>query len=339
MEVREVKLMKDGLMVTPKTLIPSIHNLDGSKLSEKLDKIFKNILPLNWDIFELDFNCQTIMSAKFVHDKFIVTDSNSLYAYSKDGYNWTCLENVAGTHKDEAFNIIYNTAFNDVTYGNGKFVGVGFGLTAWSDDGITWTRSSWYVDKNSLVGNSHINSVTYGNEKFVAVGDSGKIIVSSDGATWTSSSSPFGTTRINSVTYAQDKFVAVGNSGKIAYSSDGSSWTLVTVGSNNFKSLAYGNDKFIAVGSNGAIVYSANGVNWTSVTSITSNDFNDVVYGNCKFIACANGDAALTYSMDGKKWHILNSNQFGYVNHIAYAKGKYLIDLQTGTIGVSEVSL
>ena len=34
--VKEVKLMKDGKMVTPVTLIDSVRNLDGSKYAENI---------------------------------------------------------------------------------------------------------------------------------------------------------------------------------------------------------------------------------------------------------------------------------------------------------------
>lgn len=35
-KVKEVKLMKDGAMVTPVTLIDSVKNLDGSKYKENI---------------------------------------------------------------------------------------------------------------------------------------------------------------------------------------------------------------------------------------------------------------------------------------------------------------
>ena len=59
-----------------------------------------------------------------------------------------------------------------VTYGNGKFVAVGFsGKGSYSNDGFTWTAIS---DMKFGTGTDTIASVTYGNGKFVAVGDSGK---------------------------------------------------------------------------------------------------------------------------------------------------------------------
>ena len=97
-----------------------------------------------------------------------------------------------------------------VTYGNGKFVGVGTHAAAYSTDGITWTSvafpaGNWY-------------SVTYGNGKFVAVAyNSNSARYSTDGITWTATTMP-SSAQWYSVTYGNGKFVAVAyNSNNAAY--------------------------------------------------------------------------------------------------------------------------
>ena len=64
----------------------------------------------------------------------------------------------------------------------------------------------------------------------IVVGDLGTILKSSDGTSWTSSTS--GTAEgLNSVSYANGLFVTVGLSGTILTSTDGTSWTSRTGGS------------------------------------------------------------------------------------------------------------
>ena len=71
--------------------------------------------------------------------------------------------------------------------------------------------------------------VTYANGTFVTVGESGTILTSSDGVTWTSRTS--GTSdKIREVTYGNSSFVTVGDNGTILTSTDGTSWTLRTSG-------------------------------------------------------------------------------------------------------------
>ena len=68
------------------------------------------------------------------------------------------------------------------------------------------------------------SKTTTSSVSFVAVGNSGTLLTSSDGITWTSRTS--GTTKsLNGITYANNSFMTVGESGTILTSSDGTSWT------------------------------------------------------------------------------------------------------------------
>ena len=80
-------------------------------------------------------------------------------------------------------------------------------------------------------------------------------------------------------------FVAVGNSGTILTSSGGTTWTTVTGKSDNgsnlsgtFGDIAYGNSVYVTVGSNGDIFTSTDATTWTTRTSGTSNTLNGVNY-------------------------------------------------------------
>ena len=70
-------------------------------------------------------------------------------------------------------------------------------------------------------------------------------------------------------------FVAVGNSGTLLTSSDGTSWTSRTSGSSeNLWNSYYGNSTFVTVGNKGTILTSSDGITWTSRTSGTTEIIN-----------------------------------------------------------------
>jgi len=65
--------------------------------------------------------------------------------------------------------------------------------------------------------------------------------------------------------------VAVGQSGTILTSSDGTSWTSRTSGTSiKLMEITFGNSTFVAVGQEGTILTSSDGTSWTSRTSGTS---------------------------------------------------------------------
>ena len=72
-------------------------------------------------------------------------------------------------------------------------------------------------------------------------------------------------------------FVSVGNSGNIITSSDGISWTKRTSGTREYlKGVTYASSAFVTVGKSGTILTSPDGTTWTSRTSGTSNELRGV---------------------------------------------------------------
>ena len=93
----------------------------------------------------------------------------------------------------------------------------GIGLT--STDGISWTTS------NSGIGNAK-NDVGFGENMFIAVGPgSVNLHYTFNGNNWNYGSVPTGQT-LNELIYGKDRFVSVGDSGTIITSPDGLTWTL-----------------------------------------------------------------------------------------------------------------
>ena len=66
-------------------------------------------------------------------------------------------------------------------------------------------------------------------------------------------------------------FVTVGQSGTILTSSEGTTWTERTSGtSDHLSGVTYGNNTFVTVGNSGTILTSPDGNSWTKRTSVTS---------------------------------------------------------------------
>ncbi|MDF2645530.1 MAG: ancA 1 [Paenibacillus sp.] len=116
-------------------------------------------------------------------------------------------------------------------------------------------------------------------------------------AYWTSE--PHGTDNFNGIAYGSGKFLKVGDSGIIEYSSDGSSWTSSsTTNTRNLLGVAHGNTsagsyKFLVVGSGGTLQLSVDGTGSWSTFNPNSINYNAAVYGasegGSKFLAVGDG--------------------------------------------------
>ena len=98
---------------------------------------------------------------------------------------------------------------------------------------------------------------------------------------------------LSAIAYGNNQFVSVGDTGTIVTSPDGLTWTSRISGtSNTLYAIASGNNRFVAVGSGtlasapAAVVASPDGITWTSRTrSVTTNGLAGIGYGNNQFVA------------------------------------------------------
>ena len=151
---------------------------------------------------------------------------------------------------------------------------------------------NWHL-RNPLPQGNDLRGVTYGSGTFVAVGDSGTILTSPDGVTWTIATS--GTNSdLSGVTYGNDIFVAVGGNtvfpstgGTILTSPDGVTWVVRISAASGIYAVTYGNGIFVAVGYNSVILTSPDGVTWTIRNSPPQANYSlyGVTYGNGTFVA------------------------------------------------------
>jgi hypothetical protein len=181
-------------------------------------------------------------------NQFIAVGGNGTVVTSPDGIAWT--SRASGTTSD----------FLGITFGgaSGKFVAVGGYLSPaifTSSNGIAWAGVTTSATPYML------NEVAWNGTSFVAIGDSGAIITSADGSTWTSQVS--GTTgTLADVIWAAGQFVIVGHEGigvfgPILTSPTGITWTARTSSTTQWLyGVTWGNSLFVAVGTEGTIITS-----------------------------------------------------------------------------------
>ena len=294
---------------------------------------------------------------------FVVVGSEVILV-SVDGMTWQEHNNISFSSQN------YNYYLNDVTYGNDRFVAIGYAdngtrrqktiLT--SRDGLNWTAKS---TTKELLG------ITYGKNKFIAVGKKGNdryaaLLTSSDGVNWTNRTS--GSRQdLYDVAYGNNTFVATAINGVI-YSTDGISWSsflnadglnlkgitygngiFVAVGSDGIiisdngrrwtvqqaeygaNGVGYGNNRFIAVSDNGIIQTSADGTNWDNYNEYKNTIFNNLTHGNNRFVAVGNNGVIFT-SPDGSHWTEQNSGVNQSLSDTVYGNNKFVAVGNNGTI-------
>ncbi|WP_426860851.1 flagellin [Cytobacillus gottheilii] len=223
-------------------------------------------------------------------DKYISVGRSSFstnvsIAISNDGESWiNSSPNISGE-------------LTSVTYGNGKYVAVGWdGLALISADGMNWSQQTTGTTEN-------LTSVTYGNGKFIAAGTNEVILSSTDGVNWEQESIG-ALDYFHSIEFANNIFVG-GTNNYMWYSTDGENWTegdQLGLGSGS-GSLAWDGSRFIASLSNGDIAMSNDGKSWTvKSTGIGEIPTSIFSYGENIAVIEANTPTLWISTDDGDTW-------------------------------------
>ncbi|MGV3661254.1 MAG: PKD domain-containing protein [Prosthecobacter sp.] len=157
--------------------------------------------------------------------------------------------------------------FNAIASGGGRAVAVGAGVFAWSTDGTAWTSGT----RNNTV----LHAITYDGSKFIAVGEEynftsqkweGRILSSTDGATWTG---PFHQGGVLRAIAVGSRYIAVGDAGQngeiVQSENGGVDWNVATSQSFShsvFHGLSWSGSTFLLTGLNGQAWTSNNGQGW-----------------------------------------------------------------------------
>lgn len=116
---------------------------------------------------------------KFVNDKFFLLGYDGCISYSTDGVNWSNPKQVGITE---------GALWNDIAYGAGRYVVVGYGINnrrniaaSSTDGGDNWTS---IIDMHNGFDYG-LMSIAYGNDRFIILDSDGYTFTSTDGGvTW-----------------------------------------------------------------------------------------------------------------------------------------------------------
>ncbi|WDD99758.1 Ig-like domain-containing protein [Thalassomonas actiniarum] len=210
--------------------------------------------------------------------------------------------------------ISVDVAMQDIIFTGSEFVAAGLQKVMFSLDGVNWIPS---VPNSAEV----FHGVNFDLDTLVIVGENGTIETSSDGISWTISSSTTSEHLYDITGNGTDLLVAVGGNGTVLNSSDGLSWLPVTsTTSANLYAVEYGNGLYMAVGDTGTVITSNDGINWSLLSSLGSDALNDVIWDGGKFIVAGN-NTQLLGSSDASTFNQVDTGDHSNFNGIAYGNG------------------
>jgi len=236
-----------------------------------------------------------------------------------------------------------NITFNDITWGNQRFVAIGDGGNIYYlKDQQVWTLANSGVTE-------HLEFVKYLNGSFIAGGANGRLLTSPDGVNWTIRNSGV-TDTLTGAAYGENIYMlssdeSINTQGHVAdflFSSNLSSWSVITEPDTDFqdaRDIEYDGSKFVAVGATGSVLYSKDtGSNWflSYIDNDVSRreDISSITINMTDKIGVLVGDNGLIYTYDIQQEDILtstftrqdNSPSVGRedFNDIVYSNGYYI---------------
>jgi hypothetical protein len=193
--------------------------------------------------------------------------------------------------------------YSDLWVGSEVAVIVGNeGTILYSDDLETWDT----IDVKPVL--LHLYGVSGSASQIVALGQSGTILTSTDGASWTAASSPT-EEWLYDAAWSGSEFVAVGNTGTVLRSVDGLSWSIETLAApDSLRAVAWVDERFVAVGLGGKVWLSSNGTTWTE--GIWDADTKFDLFG-----VASSGDIMVAVGRDGLRLISYDSGDTWQLSH------------------------
>jgi hypothetical protein len=190
------------------------------------------------------------------------------------GNSGTIVTSTTGT--SWAAQTISGVTLNGVKNSNGLWVVVGAVGASGRLYTSTLGTSGWSLRYS---GGAALNkSAASANGVFVAVGDSGTIVTSANGTSWSAVSTGTAAS-LNDVTLGNGLLVAVG-AGVVLTSADGTTWTNRTFTPDTLTSVIYAAGRFIATGPASTYYVSADGINWTGRFTGSFDPVYDLAFFN-----------------------------------------------------------
>jgi hypothetical protein len=250
----------------------------------------------------------TTVSENFMLGGGTTSAGDGALAYSYDGLNW--IDSSGSSSFDGGY--CRTVAWNGLLWLAGGETSTG-GVLIGSSDGINWRQ----IDSPLISG---VTTIAWNGSIWVAAGiriinsiTTGRIIYSSDGLTWTNSSSGYSIFAYSTptvVAWGGSIWVAAAsdiNGGRVATSPDGITWTQSSSATNLFtnscNALAWNGSLWVGVGASSKIGYSYDGISWTSSTSPVTVSLYAVAWNGSTWIAVGGQATGIVIvSSDGITW-------------------------------------
>jgi len=251
---------------------------------------------------------------------------NIITSTTNDGsYNWI----IPSVPDDPSNECLVRISENDEDGNVSDVSDAVFSITSdTSECGESWLNTDYS-------GSETFTGVTYGSSQFAAVGNSGKIMTSANGITWTSKASGI-TNDLYGIVYeeAVNRFAAVGAGGVILTSSDGITWETQTSGiTTGLRGIAYGAGTFAAVGIGGVVLTSPDGITWNIQSSGITYNLYGIVYGDADNTFAAVGESGVILtSPNGTNWTTQSSGTSKTLRGITYGGDAFLAVGASGAI-------
>jgi len=231
-----------------------------------------------------------LYSVSFQNNMFVATGQNTRTWYSTDGNIWhvSLVDGFVSSFADTGNNY-WLTSWGDIYTGNstsgitkrstaGKDIFTNFRQDAVNGTVVAITltgkiyRSTNGVNYTQVAtGHPALRGIFRDSQRWVVTGDTGTILTSPDGQTWTSQTSGV-TVSLNGATiHAGATYVVVGDSGTILTSPNAVTWTAqptgITLDFNDVYSvfLGSGADKTVVAGQGGYVLASDDTISWNPV--------------------------------------------------------------------------
>ena len=217
---------------------------------------------------------------------------------------------------------------------------------------VTETAGTTWTSRTAATSNSW-RSIAYGNGRFVAVSNTGtgtRVMSSTDGVTWSTTSTGVPDGNFSDVTWDGTNFIAVTNSSQTSTtdraitSTDGINWTSRSFPvARNMQAVTCSNSICVAVANNGtagtagrAMSSADHGATWTARFPAADNSWFGVAYGNGTFVAVSNTVAGtinnrVMTSANGTTWASRQAAEDNNWTDIAYGNGTFVAVASSGT--------